>query len=277
MVPRPTFPTSAPQPKAAPGIALPWIVRLRYAMAAGQIATSVLVDWGLHIDLPLRLIVIAPTLVLLSNIWLARETNSGEKAARVPESSLIGWLFVLDTLCLTAVLMLTGGASNPFSLFYLVHITLSATILTQRQTWALGALSSLCFALLFRAYRPTAQLEMHKHGEGVNLHLVGMWVGFSLASLLVTVFSGKISELLREREQSLLVMQEELAKKDRLASLVTLAAGAAHELSTPLGTIAVVANELERYATGSLKDSAVAEDSHLIRKRTSKYRVAESA
>jgi two-component system sensor histidine kinase RegB len=259
-------------PKAAPGIAFPWIVRLRYAMAAGQIATSVLVDRGLHIDLPLRFIVIAPALVLLSNVWLARETNSGEKAARVPESALIGWLFILDTLCLTVVLMLTGGASNPFSLFYLVHITLSATILTQRQTWALGALSSLCFALLFRTYRPIAELEMHKHGDGVNLHLVGMWVGFSLASLLVTVFSGKISELLRERERSLLLMQEELAKKDRLASLVTLAAGAAHELSTPLGTIAVVANELERYATGSLQDSAVAEDSHLIRTEVERCR-----
>jgi len=60
-------------------------------------------------------------------------------------------------------------------------------------------------------------------------------------------------------------MQEELAKKDRLASLVTLAAGAAHELSTPLATIAVIANELERYALRTVRDPALADDSRLIR------------
>jgi two-component system sensor histidine kinase RegB len=86
-----------------------------------------------------------------------------------------------------------------------------------------------------------------------------------VASALVAIFSGRISELLREREQSLLHMQEELAKKDRLASLVTLAAGAAHELSTPLGTIAVVAKDLEHYATRITPNGTIAEDSRLIR------------
>ena len=254
-----------PPSKAAPRIALPWIVRMRYAMAFGQIATAALVHWGLQIDLPLRWIVIAPTLVVLSNLWLERRSSFEEQPAGLAESSLIGWIFVLDTLCLTAVLMLTGGPNNPFSLLYLVHITLSATILNRRQTWALGALACLCFALLFWRYRPIPALEMHHSGTGVNLHLLGMWVGFAIASLLVTMFSGKISELLREREESLLRMQEELAKKDRLASLVTLAAGAAHELSTPLGTIAVVAKELERYAMQTVRDTAIAEDSRLIR------------
>jgi hypothetical protein len=99
-----------------------------------------------------------------------------------------------------------------------------------RQTWALGLLASLCFALLFWRYRPIAALEMHHHGEGVNVHLFGMWLGFAIAALLVAMFSGRISSLLRQHEQSLLRMQGELARKDRLASLVTLAAGAAHEL-----------------------------------------------
>ena len=72
------------------------------------------------------------------------------------------------------------------------------------------------------------------------------------------MFSGKISELLRQHEASLLVMQEELAKKDRLASLVTLAAGAAHELSTPLSTIAVVAREMESEASAQYPDASLA-------------------
>jgi hypothetical protein len=60
-------------------------------------------------------------------------------------------------------------------------------------------------------------------------------------------------------------MQAELAKRDRVASLATLAAGAAHELNTPLGTIAVVARELELFATNTARNDAVAEDSRLIR------------
>jgi len=227
-------------------------------MAAGQIVTAIVVNSVLQIDVPLRWILIAPCLIILSNLWLARRPLPAD-------SALIAWLFVLDTLGLTSVLMLTGGPTNPFTLLYLVHITLSATILNQRQTWAIGALASLCFGLLFWRYRPIAALEMHHLGTGVNLHLIGMWAAFAVASLLVAMFSGKISALLRQNEESLLRMQEELARKDRLASLVTLAAGAAHELSTPLGTIAIVAKDLERYATTSLRDAAVAEDSRLIR------------
>jgi two-component system sensor histidine kinase RegB len=242
-------------------------------MAFGQVATALVVDRLLHIDLPLGWICVAPFLVVLSNLWLsATRAPAPDRPARFAESTLIGWVFVLDTLCLTAVLMLTGGPYNPFSLLYLVHITLSAAILNRRQTWALGVLACLCFALLFRIYRPIAALEMHHPGDGVNLHLTGMWVGFAVASLLVTMFSGKISELLREREESLLNMQEELARKDRLASLVTLAAGAAHELSTPLSTIAVIAKELEHYTTRTVRDGAVAEDSRLIRKEVDRCR-----
>ena len=185
---------------------------------------------------------------------------------------MVAWAFVLDTLCLTGVLMLTGGPTNPFSLLYLVHITLSASILTKRQTWLLGGLSILCFGMLFRIYRPIPALEMQHHQEGTNLHLIGMWVGFGVATFLVAAFAGKISELLREREDSLLRMQAELSRKDRLASLATLAAGAAHELNTPLGTIAVVAKELERYATQMVHDSALAEDSRLIRTEVDRCR-----
>jgi two-component system sensor histidine kinase RegB len=214
------------------------------------------VDQLLAVDLPLRWIFIGPMLVIGSNIWLGR---------RIADRAVIGWLFVMDTVCLTSVLMLSGGPNNPFSLLYLVQITVSATILTQRQTWAIGVLACLCFASMFWTYRPIAALEMHHHGAGVNLHLTGMWVGFAIASFLVALFSGKISELLREREESLLRMQAELLKKERLASLVTLAAGAAHELSTPLATIAVVAKELERYAERTIRDAALAEDSRLIR------------
>ena len=254
-----------------PRIALPWIVRLRYAMAAGEMAIAILAELLLGIDLPLVWIALPLLVVASSNFWLATRARHAGWLEHGRESALIGWVFVLDTLCLTAVLMLTGGPSNPFTLLFLVHITLSATILTRRQTWGLGLLAIACFAVLFRVYRPVPQLEMH-HGAGASLHLSGMWLGFAIATFLVAMFAGRISELLRQHEASLLRMQEELARKDRLASLVTLAAGAAHELSTPLATIAVVSRELELYATQSLRDAAVAEDSRLVRSEVERCR-----
>ena len=113
---------------------------------------------------------------------------------------------------------------------------------------------------------------MHHPADGTSLHLTGMWIGFGVAAFLVALFSGKISELLRQHEDSLLRMQIELAKRDRLASLGTLAAGAAHELNTPLGTIAVVARELELFSTNTAPNEAVAEDSRLIRTEVDRCR-----
>jgi two-component system sensor histidine kinase RegB len=86
------------------------------------------------------------------------------------------------------------------------------------------------------------------------------------------VFCGKISELLREREESLLRLSQQLHQKDRLASLATLAAGAAHELNTPLATIAVIARELERYATVTQPNEAIALDCGLIRSEVGRCR-----
>lgn len=232
-------------------------------MAAGIVGTAFLTNWAFQLELPLLALAIAPLLVVLSNFWLAKQTA---------DSILIVWAFILDTACLTATLMLSGGPSNPFSLLYLVHITLAATILPRKQTWLLGLLAIASFGALFRWRRPIPALESHHVGSGPGLHLLGMWVGFVVACSLITVFSGKISEQLRARERSLLAMQEELAKKDRLASLVTLAAGAAHELSTPLGTIAVVAKELERYASFNPGNTAIAEDSRLIRMEVDRCR-----
>src|SRR5579863_8318162 len=259
---------SQPVPEAAPQIALPWIVRLRYGMALGQVATALFVRYALGVDIPLGALAIAPALVGASNLLLAARIAHPDVSRKIATSTLVASAFVLDTVCLTFLLMLSGGPTNPFSLLYLVHITLSAIILTKRWTWALGALSTLCFGLLFLIYRSIPALEMHHPADGANLHLTGMWIGFGVAAFLVALFSGKISELLREREESLLRMQIELARRDRLASLGTLAAGAAHELNTPLATIAVVARELELFAT----DQSIAEDSRLIRTEVDRCR-----
>lgn len=248
-------------------IALPWVIRLRYAMSAGQAAAAVLARYVLHLDLPLEWMLPVTAAEACSNYWLTRKAR---RPGPLTATSLVFAMLLFDTICMTLLLMLSGGATNPFSLLYLVNVTLSATILTKRQTWLLGLSSALGFGLLFLLFRPVPALTLHHGPEGGNLHLMGMWIGFNVTALLVVLFSARISQLLREHEASMLQMQEELAKKERLASLVTLAAGAAHELSTPLGTIAIVAREMERM-TASLHP-AVAADSKLIRSEVNRCR-----
>ena len=139
---------------------------MRYAMAAGQIGAAVLLQLVLGVDLPLAWIALPPAVVALSNLWLDWRFSPSRLHGELTGTSLIGWTFVLDIFCLTAILMLSGGPTNPFSLLYLVYITLAAAILTQRQTWWLGILASACFALLFWKYRPVPQLSMSHHGAG---------------------------------------------------------------------------------------------------------------
>lgn len=255
-------------PDVVPQVALPWVIRLRLAMAAAQLILAGITVYVLHVEWHWLWWSLPPILIASSNVLLMKQTSQ----LGVSRETLVALAFVLDILCLTVLLIGSGGANNPFSLLYLVHITLSATILTKRWTWLLGFLSTTCFALMFWVYRPIPLLEVHHRSDTANLHLLGMWFSFAVAAFLVAMFSGKISELLRRREQELRKLETELAKKDRLASLATLAAGAAHELGTPLGTIAVVAKELEIFATQVVKSESMIADSRLIRQEVDRCR-----
>jgi two-component system sensor histidine kinase RegB len=222
-----------------------------------------------RLDLPLLWTLAPLAIVLFSNLLLARLTHVD---ARYPQETLAA-VFILDTLCLTAILGLTGGPMNPFSLLYLVQITLSAVVLRKAWTWVLGVLSTICFGLLFFFHAPFPALQTGHNHYGVSPHLIGMWIAFVIATALITFFTGKVSDALRRREQEVLTLQEQIAKSERLASLVTLAAGAAHELGTPLGTIAVVSRELERYASRLADGAAVREDAKLIRAEVERCRL----
>ncbi|HXE62310.1 MAG TPA: ATP-binding protein [Bryobacteraceae bacterium] len=254
---------TSPRENVAAQVALPWIVRLRYLMALWQIGRILVVNRVLGVELPVAPLLLLPSLVLISNLWLTSRVLSSRglamRAAR-PEWIIAG-VVVLDTLCFTAALMMTGGPDNPYNILYLVYVAISAVILPRWYARGLAALACLSFGSVFRFHRSVPRFG----GNDTSLHLVGLWFAFAIATFLVTVFCGRISELLWEREESLLRLSQQLHQKDRLASLATLAAGAAHELNTPLATIAVIARELERYATVTQPNEAIALDSGLIR------------
>ena len=254
-----------PAGEVAPSLALPWIAKLRLGLLLGLAALAVLNDVAFAAGVPLGWVALPLAVMAVSNLLVYRyPVLFGARRT-------LGSLLALDTLCLTALLSLTGGPSNPFTLLYLLQIVLSAVVLSKEWTWALGVLSTVCFGFLFRFNIPQPMLEMHHIHNGFAVHLIGMWIAFVAAALLITVFIGKVSEALRHREQEVLALREQLTRNERLASIATLAAGAAHELGTPLATIAVLSKELE-LAARRMAIPEAAEEAGVIRSEVDRCR-----
>jgi two-component system sensor histidine kinase RegB len=227
----------------ANAINLAWLLTLRWGAIAGQVATILVVDRVMGIALPLAALALIIGVEVLSNvagmIWMRvdREVREGLLAA----------FMLADVVLLTALLFLTGGAFNPFSFLYLVNIALAAVVLRPRWTWALVVLSLACFGALFGDHRwLPLDAPRHGHAAHMDMHLQGMWVAFGVAAVFIVYFVQRVTRALAGRESELAAARARNERDQRLASLATLAAGAAHELSTPLSTIAVAAKELER-------------------------------
>lgn len=148
---------------------------------------------------------------------------------------------VIDVLALGGMLYLSGGATNPFAWLFLLPIVVAATSLTASRTWAITLLSMLVYSLLMRYYRP---LDYGHGHEDFNLHVVGMWFGFLLSAATVAHFIGKMARDLRHRDRKLAEARERQWRNEQLVALGTLAAGAAHELGTPLATMSLVSEAL---------------------------------
>jgi len=257
--PHQAVPDLRPAGELAPSLALPWIVRLRYGVLIGLTTLILAARYLFAIELPMGWLTLPLATVALSNLLFHRAS------AVLGVRRALGSFLALDTLCLTALLALSGGPANPFSLLYLVQITLSAVVLSREWTWGLGILSVACFGSLFPLHVRVSIFEGHHTNEGFSVHLIGMWIAFATGTLLITVLIGKISEALRKREQEVLSLQHQLSRHERLASIVTLSAGAAHELGSPLATIAIAAKDLEAVASTSENGGTVYSDARLIR------------
>lgn len=247
------------QNSTRPMIDATWLIRLRWISAVSQLALILVVSLVFAVQLPLAELCVVLGLLLVTNAGLAMST----RVRAAPSTLEVGSVLILDTLLLYATLFLTGGPSNPFSIVFLVHIALAAVVLGARWTWLLAGVASVCFAALFFWHRPLPGVSHDMH-DSFSFHLYGMFIAFLLTALLVAFFVSRVASQLQETEQQLRESEGERQKQLRLSSLATLAAGAAHELATPLSTIAIAAGELaeELRNTPLLHD-----DVELIRKQ----------
>ncbi|MBL9173611.1 MAG: HAMP domain-containing histidine kinase [Verrucomicrobiales bacterium] len=243
---------------------LPWLRRLRWTAVMGQWATVMVTVHWLGIPLPLVPVFLCIGLTALSNLALY-----GVPPGRGESVGVLTTIMAVDVLLLTALLHFTGGPHNPFTSFYLVHVALAAVALPLREALFLAAECSLGFSLLFLGHPYLPRPGDSVCGVGpdlpMRLHLRGMQVAFVLTAACVVGFAGRL-------QQALARARVAAAHHERFAGLATLAAGAAHELGTPLGTIQIAAAELARAAQRHPDDFELAEDAALIREEVTRCR-----
>lgn len=224
---------------AAPGVRVQTLVRLRWVAVAGQLFTLVLV--GLVTGYPLPWLPTLATVALLGvlNLWLSwvyrRRDRIGGRAAAIQ--------LAVDLVQLAALLFLTGGLGNPFSVLLLVPVTIAASLLSARGTammmgLALGLLVPLSFW-----HEPLPWIA------GVPLHLplvyrLGVLVSIALGMLFLGFYAWQVSAQGRRHQAALAATQTALERETRMGALNSLAAAAAHELGGPLGTITLIAHDL---------------------------------
>ncbi len=190
-----------------------------------------------------------PLLALLATVTLHAVINvvTWLRLQRQPIVSAPEFAFqlALDTLVLAMLLYFSGGYTNPFVSLLLLPLVITAAILPQRYAWLIAALTISSYTTLMFTYQPLSHRHMpHQSGNDFDMHLLGMWFSFLLSAALIVFFVVKIANSLRQRDLALAKIREKALRDEHLIELGTLATGAAHELGTPLATMAVLTNEL---------------------------------
>jgi two-component system sensor histidine kinase RegB len=244
-----------------------WLIRLRFGAVIGQLVVIAAVHFGLHTPLPLLALGLVVALELALNLWaLARQ-----RSARPILEGHVTSSVVADLLLFSALLYFSGGPANPFSFLYLIHIALAAVVLPPRTSYTLVAAALGCSLALFWLNVPLPHDHAH-HMLEYSWHMRGMWVAFGLAACFIVYFIQRVLRELRYIEWQLARSRERASRSEAVAALAMLAAGAAHELASPLSTIAVASAELLRHLPERGQGSAPRDDVQLIREQVARCR-----
>ncbi|SKA10466.1 two-component system, sensor histidine kinase RegB [Enhydrobacter aerosaccus] len=250
-------PLAAASPSLPPrgGVRLRALVLIRWGAVAGQLFTAAVVHWGLGFSLPLLPVGGAIALSALLNVAVSLGRPA---SARVDDREAAIFL-AFDVVQLAVLLYLTGGLTNPFALLLLAPVAIGANVLSLGSNIALSLLTIVSIALLGLFHQTLPWLG--RPPEFPEIYQAGVWVGLTLTALLITLYGWRLAEEARQMTDALAAAQAALAHEQRLSALGALAAAAAHELGTPLSTIAVVAKEMLREVEA---DDPLREDIELL-------------
>lgn len=246
------------------GLRLSTIVRLRWLAVAGQAITLVAVYWGFGFPLPIWPALAIVAVTAATNVFLRRRKPRRQRLSDRDAGMLLGF----DIVQLALLLFLTGGLANPFVVLFLAPVLISATALSPRTTLALGMLAILLASVLGLYHYP---LPWHPAStfDPPPLFMIGMWLSVVVSVSFIGGYAFAVAKETRQLSHALAEAELVLAREQHLSALDGLAAAAAHELGTPLGTVAVVVRELERELPA---DSPHRDDIRLLREQSDRCR-----
>ena len=216
------------------------LVKLRWLAVVGQTATVLFVNLGLGFPLPLVFCFVLIALSAGLNVVLRLRYPANLRLGNTPAAALLGY----DVLQLGGLLYITGGLDNPFAILLIVPVIVSATTLEERPTYALGFLVVAVATVLAVAHWPLPWIA----NQSLDIPLVysaGVWVALASACVFTGSYVLRVANEARQLARALNATELVLAREQHLSALDGLAAAAAHQLGTPLATIALVAKELE--------------------------------
>lgn len=222
------------------GVRLRALVIIRWAAVTGQLLTVAAVQWGLGYGLPLLPVLAVIATSALLNIAVSIGRPATARLADRDAAIFLGF----DIIQLAALLYLTGGLHNPFSILLLAPVAVAATILSFPSTLALCLLTIGCISVIALIRKP-----LPWPGQEPNLpdlYVGALWIGLVLTTLLVALYAWRVAEEARRMANALAATSEALARERQMSALGALAASAAHELGSPLGTITLIASDLAR-------------------------------
>lgn len=233
-----------------------WLQRLRWAVLGVLALTLPLGERFFALDV--RYAVAVPILVAAAgkDLWLDRVARRHRVAVGV----------ALDLIAIAGVLAAAGGPANPFSALLFVHVALAASLLPRRTTFLLAGLGAACFAALFALPASCCASQSPEHGA-FSAHMTGMWMAYVMVAAIVAFFLTHVRDALEQRAQEITLLRRQAEEGARFTALGTLAAGTAHELATPLGTIAVLAGEIVESPGDDHREEAAAIQAQVARCR----------
>jgi two-component system, sensor histidine kinase RegB len=213
------------------------IVLMRSIALMAQLLAVIIVQFWLKINLDIPLLLGVILFLAGINAWTWRRMQRIHPAS---DTELFGQLFI-DVATLTVLLYFSGGVTNPFVSLYLPVLAVAAAILPWRFALVLTLFSLACYSCMTSFYIP---LHVQDPDQAVTYHLSGMWANFALSAGLITWFVARMSGALRQRDAQLAQAREQHLQSGQIVALGTQAASAAHEMGSPLSTVAVIVGDL---------------------------------